>query len=94
MEKKIQLHKNNIFNQIGHGSESERIFLENMTQNEKIDPVTGEAFYYKCPVQKTKKGYRVTIPLEESRLLEADFVKVVMSRDKDNYLVIKPFGKQ
>lgn len=88
------MHRRNLFREIGHGNESERIFLEKLSQDEKIDPATGQAHYYKSDVVKNMVTYSIKIPKspEMDKILgNVEFVKVVMPRAKDNYIVIKPY---
>lgn len=91
MEKIISLHKKNIFRQLSHGNESERIFLDKLANEEKIDPVSGEAHYCRSPVIKNLVTYNIKIPRNENfKLLEnATDVKVIFQRKHDKYLVIK-----
>ena len=85
------MHRKNIFNQISHGSESERIYLEKIVNEEKVDPVTGEAHYYKCPVTRDLRSFNIKLPRDKhfAKFENLDHVKVVFPRAKDNYIVIK-----
>jgi hypothetical protein len=88
------LHRRNLFREISHGNESERIFIEKMAQDERIDPVTGEAHYYKSPIGRNIGSYAIKVPREpefEKILDKAQFVKVIKPRDSDKYIVIKVY---
>ena len=91
MERRIQLHKDNIFNVISHANENERKYLDEIVEKQKIDPVTGEAHYYLCNIQKNKFSYTIKIPRNGNfpTLENNEKIKVIMQREGDNYIVMK-----
>lgn len=74
-------------------TETEREIINKAAQ-EQINPMTGEAHYYKVKLEKLDKHYRFYLPRPECDEFVGDetWIKVFIPRTQDNYLVIQKYG--
>lgn len=99
MARRISLRKYNVFRTISEGrTENERKYFDKLVA-ERIDPVTGEAHFYKVTVRKNRTNYQITIPRTEwtkqqfPSLENNDEVKILTQREKDRYIVLKEYDE-
>lgn len=94
MEKETKLHKRNIFNEIKNDDYNQRQLLEKIAKD-KINPVTGEAHYYRIKLDKLRNYYRIYIPRDDNfkpLLEDTEDIKIYFPRDKDPYIVIERYN--